>query len=214
MKYPLSVQLREGTRKVHREVENTPFVRSFFEGRLSKEVYREFLVQLFHIYTAMEDHHERHSQHEVFGKLYFPELLRKEALLQDLKYYHGNNTWEDKKPMKSTQTYVQRISDLSENWVEGLVAHHYTRYLGDLSGGQQLALVIAKSFKLPSSEGIAFYNFPDIPDYSKFKKDYRALLDVLLVDESSSGKIVDEANRAFELNKGIFEAMEEVAMKE
>jgi heme oxygenase len=187
--------------------EHTPFIRIFFAGHLSAEVYREFLVQLLHIYTAMEEHQERHRGHSVLGKIYFPTLHRREALIQDLSFYYGGNHWEAVLPHEATQTYVQRLNALSDAWVEGLVAHHYTRYLGDLSGGQVLKRIVAKTFELSSSEGLAFYEFSQITDHSQFKDEYRALLDSMPVDDTTSQKIVDEANHAFELNRGVFDSM-------
>ncbi|MDZ7289591.1 MAG: biliverdin-producing heme oxygenase [candidate division KSB1 bacterium] len=210
MVLPLSVRLREGTKEAHRLAEHTPFISNFFEGRLSKEVYREFLVQLFHIYTALEEHQERHHGHKVLGKIYFPALYRRQALLQDLNFYYGDNHWEEVPARKATQIYVQRLDALSDEWVEGLVAHHYTRYLGDLSGGQVLKRIVANTFNLSSRQGMAFYEFPQIPDYSQFKDEYRAQLDSMPVDETTCQKIVDEANHAFALNREVFETMMEV----
>lgn len=204
---PLSVRLREGTKEAHRLAEQAPFIRIFFAGQLSEEVYREFLVQLLHIYAALEEHQERHRAHSVLGKIYFPALYRREALLQDLNFYYGGDQWKELPPHQATQTYVHRISALSNEWVEGLVAHHYTRYLGDLSGGQVLKRIVAKTFKLSSSEGLAFYEFSQISDYSRFKDEYRAQLDSMPVDGTASQKIVEEANHAFDLNRKVFDSM-------
>lgn len=204
---PLSVRLREGTKESHRLAEKSLFIRKFFAGDLSRDSYREFLVQLFHIYTAMEDNHEHHSEHVVLRKIHYPTLYRQEALIRDLDFYFENNDWRDLQPHEATQTYVQRIDALSSEWVEGLIAHHYTRYLGDLSGGQALKRIVAKTFQLSSSEGIAFYEFPGIEDYAQFKKKYRAQLDSMRIDEKTIQKIVNEANRAFDLNRGVFDSL-------
>lgn len=207
MEPPLSICLREGTKESHRLAEQTPFIRRFFEGRLSVEVYRDFLIQLLHVYTALEACQQRHSGHEVFGKIYFSSLFRSEALRRDLSYYFGDHRWQEMQPTNATQTYVKRISSLSEEWVEGLVAHHYTRYLGDLSGGQALKRVVAKTYKLPSGDGLAFYDFPQIENHSQFKEGYRLALDSMPLDHHSVQEIVDEANLAFRLNRDVFDSM-------
>jgi len=45
----LSTSLREGTHDSHRLAEQTPFIRSLFQGQLSLEAYREFMLQLLHV---------------------------------------------------------------------------------------------------------------------------------------------------------------------
>lgn len=207
MELSLSVHLREGTKEAHHSAEHTPFIQEFFRGRLSLEIYREFLIQLFHIYMALEKHQERHCNHNLIKEIYFPALYRSKALVQDLNFYYGGDRWEEVPPHPATKTYVERINALSDEWVEGLVAHHYTRYIGDLSGGQILKRIVTKMFNLTSGEGVAFYEFPHIPDYSQFKDEYRAKLDSMALDAITTQKLVDEANYSFELNREVFNSM-------
>jgi heme oxygenase len=208
---PLSVLLREGTRDSHRLAENTLFIRQFFAGQLSLESYRIFLVQLRHIYSALEQTQELHKGHAAYQKVYFPSLYRTAALEEDLSFYFRDERWQEMPPYNATSDYVQRISSLSGEWVEGLVAHHYTRYLGDLSGGQVLKRIVAKTFHLDSSAGLAFYEFPQIPDHKAFKEEYRSRLDSMELEDATLQAIVQEANHAFALNRGVFEAMLEPA---
>jgi heme oxygenase len=207
MTTPLSILLREGTRDSHRLAENSPFIRDFFQRKLSLISYREFLVQLRYIYSALEESQERHRTHPVLGRVHFPSLYRTLALEKDLDFYFENEDWRALPPHPATSVYIQRITTLSEAWVEGLIAHHYTRYLGDLSGGQVLKQIVAKTFNRASGAGLAFYEFSQIPDHKVFKEKYRARLDAMPLDETTSQKIVDEANYAFELNRSIFDSM-------
>ena len=57
-----------------------------------------------------------------------------------------------------------------------LIAHAYTRYLGDLSGGQILQRLLARSLELRPSE-LSFYDFPRFSDLDALKADYRKALD-------------------------------------
>jgi len=204
---PLSVRLREGTKVSHRLAETTPFIREFFAGRLTVESYRTFLVQLRHVYAALEAHLEAQRAHPILGQFYMPELHRVAALVQDLTHYFGDDTWRALPPHPATARYVQRLDDLAEQRPGELVAHHYTRYLGDLSGGQALKRIVAKMFPDPAGAGLAFYDFPAIPDHGQFKGAYRARLDALALDEAAGQALVDEANCAFELNRGVFAGM-------
>ncbi len=211
METPLSARLRHGTQESHRLAENTPFIRDFFKGNLSLASYREFLVQLYSIYSALEKSQELHRSHRIYSLLYFPALYRTAALERDLDFFYGDAAWRDVQPLAATEEYVQRILMLSQTWVEGLVAHHYTRYLGDLSGGQVLKRVVAKTFDLPSGQGQAFYEFPHIADHKAFKEEYRARLDGLALDDNTAQEVVNEAIFAFELNRRVFYAMLEPA---
>ena len=92
---------------------------------------------------------------------------------------------------------------------ELLVAHAYTRHLGDLSGGQILMRVAKKALKLPEDgSGSSFYRFPLIPKARDFKKKYRALLDGVRMSTSSADCIVAEANLAFVMNMRVFEELD------
>jgi hypothetical protein len=90
-----------------------------------------------------------------------------------------------------------------------LVAHAYTRYLGDLSGGQVLKRVAIKAMGLPDDgAGTEFYEFHSIPNATTFKDDYRRRLDETAVDTATADRIVAEANLAFVLNMRVFEELD------
>ncbi|MCS6908494.1 MAG: biliverdin-producing heme oxygenase [Anaerolineales bacterium] len=206
---PLSVRLREGTREAHRRAESAPFMRELFSGRLPLAAYRVFLVQLYSIYSALETGAELLQPETSLRTFYLPALFRCTALERDLGFFFGDESWRKIMPLPATQAYVRRIETVAREWHLGLLAHHYTRYLGDLSGGQVVKRIVAKMYSLDSDEGLAFYNFPQIPDYTAFKDEYRARLDALPIDEVMARRIVAEANLAFELNRQVFTEMME-----
>ena len=88
-----------------------------------------------------------------------------------------------------------------------LVGHHYTRYLGDLSGGQILKNIAQNAMGLTDG-GLDFYEFPDIGDKKEFKELYRETLNKLPVDQHDVDAIITEANYAFRLNMYMFEEMQ------
>ena len=91
---------------------------------------------------------------------------------------------------------------------ELLIAHLYTRYLGDLSGGQILKGIAQRGMNLSDGEGTAFYEFEEIPDEKQFKATYRQRLDELPINETTANQIVDEANAAFGMNMKLFQELE------
>lgn len=151
---------------------------------------------------------ERLQTHPIISKIYFPQLNRTKSLEQDLTYYYGQNWRELVAPSSAAKEYVQRIREVAATQPELLIAHSYTRYIGDLSGGQILKKIAQKGMNLAEGEGTAFYEFKDIPDEKAFKVNYRAALDELPIDEATADQIVEEANATFGMNMKLFQELE------
>jgi heme oxygenase len=203
----LATMLREGTKKSHTMAENVGFVKCFLRGVVEKTSYRNLVTNLYFVYAAMEEEMERLQDHPIVSKIYFPELNRKSSLEQDLEYYYGVNWRQDIKISSAGQAYVNRIHEIANTAPDLLVAHSYTRYLGDLSGGQILQKIAQKAMNL-GDEGTAFYEFEDVADEKEFKNKYRQALNDLPVDLETAKRIVDEANDAFGMNMKLFQELE------
>jgi len=204
----LATKLREGTKKSHTMAENTGFIACFLKGTVEKNSYRKLVSNLYFVYSAMEEEMERQQSHPIVSQIYFPELNRKSALEQDLYYYYGAD-WRDQiEPSTSAEVYVARLREVSNTAPELLVAHSYTRYLGDLSGGQILKGIAQRGMNLTDGRGTNFYEFKTIADEKAFKDKYRQAMNELPVDEATVNRIVDEANDAFGLNMKMFKELE------
>lgn len=83
---------------------------------------------------------------------------------------------------------------------EFLVAHAYTRYLGDLSGGQILGRIAQRSMGLKSNEGLSFFAFPGVSSPNLFKQLYRSRMNNLELTEEQRNGVLEEAVRSFEFN--------------
>ncbi|OIP68281.1 MAG: heme oxygenase [Oscillatoriales cyanobacterium CG2_30_40_61] len=208
MSVNLATQLREGTKKSHTMAENVGFIKCFLKGTVEKTSYRKLAGNLYFVYSAMEEEMERHRNHPILSKLYFPELNRKQSLEQDLYFYHGANWKEEVQPSEATKSYVARIREISNSEPELLIAHLYTRYLGDLSGGQILKGIAQNAMNLQDGQGTQFYEFNDIPDEKAFKVNYRQQMDSVDIDQEMATRIVDEANDAFGMNMKMFNELE------
>ena len=200
-------ELKEGTKKSHSAAENTAFVKSFLRGVISKESYRTLVSDLYFVYSALEEDFRIFKNDPVLGALYLPELERVTALETDLRYYYGPIWRSIVKPSEACQRYVDRIHEVAKTEPELLIGHHYTRYLGDLSGGQILKGIAQKALNL-KDEGLSFYEFGKIDDAKIYKTKYRSILDELPLTESQQNAIITEANYAFRLNMYMFEQLE------
>jgi Heme oxygenase len=204
----LATKLREGTKKAHTMAENVGFIKCFLKGVVEKTSYRKLVSNLYFVYSAMEEEMERHQAHPILSKIYFQELNRKKSLEQDLAYYYGPNWREQVAPSSATKDYVQHIREVSASAPELLIAHSYTRYIGDLSGGQILKNIAQRGMNLSEGQGTAFYEFNEIPDEKAFKANYRNALNELPIDEATADRIVDEANATFGMNMKLFQELE------
>jgi heme oxygenase len=209
----LTIQLREGTSKAHSMAENVSFVKSFLGGIIDKTSYSHMLANLYFVYLSLEEAMEKNKDNEFLKPIYFPELNRTESLKEDLAFYYGDDWIDTLVPSESTQLYINRIKELSEKRPDLLVAHAYTRYLGDLSGGQILKKIAQRAMNLQSTKGLAFYEFNQIEDEQAFKNSYKAALDALPVTAEGSEQIVAEANVAFSLNMKMFQELEASFLK-
>ena len=198
----LALQLKEGTKVSHSAAENTKFVSSFLKGVVSRDNYKQLTANFYYVYRAMEEEIDKLDDFPLHDKL----LSRTNKLEQDLRYYYGV-MWRDKiEPSQSTKNYVKRIQVIAQQTPYLLVAHHYTRYMGDLSGGQILASITKKALNL-TTEGLKFYEF-DIPNMKEYKDKYRQTLNDLNMSEVQTSMLIDEANYAFKLNMLLFDELQ------
>ncbi|XP_035515328.1 heme oxygenase 2a [Morone saxatilis] len=208
----LSEMLAEGTKESHDRAENCQFVKDFLRGRIKKELFKRGTAALYFVYSAMEEEIEKNRDHPHIAPVYFPtELHRREALARDLEYFYGED-WENQISVTAgTKPYVDRIHEVGQTDPVLLVAHSYTRYMGDLSGGQILKKVAQRALKLPSTgEGLNFYQFEGIYSHKGFKQLYRSRINELELDNETKERIVVESNRAFGFNMMVFSELEEI----
>jgi heme oxygenase len=201
----LSRQIKEGTKTSHSAAENTKFIAQFLKGVLNREEYRKLISDFYFVYNTMEKR-IRETQDPLADTLqqWQVTLDRTAFLEEDLAYYYGP-TWRDQVvPSEACTEYCSRINEVAEKDPYLLIAHHYVRYIGDLSGGQILKGIAVKALNQANGEGLCFYDFPTIYDAKAFKTHYREVLDSLDLNEQQRTSLIAEANYAFSLNMDMF----------
>ena len=203
-----SKEIKEGTKKSHSAAETTKFVASFLKGLLDPEEYRKLLTNFWYVYDTMEQRIQESNDPLVnVLKQWNPILFRTAFLQRDLEYYYGPFWRENQIPSEACNTYCYRITEVAEKDPYLLIAHHYTRYIGDLSGGQILKGIAQKALNPPAGEGLHFYDFPRIDNAKEWKIGYRSVLDDLDLSETQRDALIEEANYAFKLNMDMFNEM-------
>ncbi|MFJ2604708.1 heme oxygenase (biliverdin-producing) [Streptomyces sp. NPDC087425] len=205
-----STVIRTASHQQHVEAETSTFMSDLLGGRLGVDAYARYTEQLWFVYEALEAGAERLASDPVAGPFIRPELFRRGALERDLAHLRGAG-WQDAvSALPATRAYAERVRECAEQWPAGYIAHHYTRYLGDLSGGQIIRDKAEKTWGFAKKgDGVRFYVFEGIDNPAAFKRGYRELLDGVLADDLEKQRIVAECKRAFSLNTGVFAALGE-----
>ncbi|MET9297416.1 biliverdin-producing heme oxygenase [Streptomyces sp. NPDC003077] len=207
---PFSTVIRTASRERHAEANGSSFIGDLLGGRLGLAAYRRYTEQLWFVYRALESDAEVLARHPVTGPFVRPELARTAELERDLAHLGGASWRAGLEPLPTTAAYVERIAACVRDWPAGYVAHHYTRYLGDLSGGQIIRGTAEKVWGFArKGDGVRFYVFEDIANPAAFKREYRGLLDALPLDDLEKQRVVDECGRAYALNTAVLRELGE-----
>jgi heme oxygenase len=200
------VQLRTGTKELHVIAERSGIMRELLRERAVSPVgYVALIASLHAIYSALEGELDRHATHLEVAPVYFPELARTARLAADLAIHRGRHPDAAAVgPAPTAVDYAAHLHLLGATDPGRLIAHCYVRYLGDLSGGQLLASIVADALGAAADEGFAFYDFSALDDVDAFKRRYRAALDSLPLSPARMEQLVDEAKHAFALHARIF----------
>ncbi|GAA4291761.1 biliverdin-producing heme oxygenase [Streptomyces venetus] len=205
-----STLIRTASREQHEEVRGSTFISDLLGHRLGVDAFARYTEQLWFVYGALESGAERLAADPVAGPFVRPELFRMAALEQDLEYLRGPDWRSGMDALPATREYARRVTECARGWPAGYVAHHYTRYLGDLSGGQIIRDTAEKTWGFPvKGDGVRFYVFERIANPAAFKRSYWELLDAVPGDELERQRVVAECKRAYALNNAVFEALGE-----
>ncbi|MEW2048925.1 biliverdin-producing heme oxygenase [Streptomyces sp. NPDC005476] len=203
-----STVIRGASHEQHVEAETSAFMSYLLGGRLGVDAYARYTEQLWFVYEALEAGAGRLASDPVAGAFVRPELFRLAALERDLAHLRGAGWRSGMSALPATEAYAARVRECAEQWPAGYVAHHYTRYLGDLSGGQFIRDRAERTWGFErKGDGVRFYVFEEIGNPAAFKRGYRELLDGVRADDLEKQRIVSECKRAFALNTAVFRAL-------
>ena len=200
---PFSQALRERTRGGHSESEGATFMDDLMTGKGSRDDYIALVAQHYFIYEALEAAAAAMQDDAVAAAFISPSLTRLPALESDLEFLLGSDWRSAIAPLPTTVRYVERIDTVAATWAGGFVAHHYTRYLGDLSGGQIIRTLMQRQFGFETN-GVGFYLFDEIAKPKEFKDTYREQLDAVAWDAEERERVIDEVLLAYRFNTEVF----------
>ncbi|MEX2504613.1 MAG: biliverdin-producing heme oxygenase [Egicoccus sp.] len=138
-----AARLRAATAEHHRQAETTPFVRDLLAGMLPLSAYALLASQHWFVYDALERVADQHTDDDLLTPFLALPVRRLPRLQDDLGHLVGRDWAERIEALPATRRYVDRLETVAAASAPAFLAHHYTRYLGDLAGGQ--AVVVAEA---------------------------------------------------------------------
>lgn len=202
-----SEELKSHTSAAHEHAEQAGFVTELLAGRMDASQVATMLLQNLVIYRALETALKANPDPrlEVIAD---PALMRVHALEKDLAVHYGDD-WEHRLASgglhvtPGAKAYADELAALGPRSATYLMAHHYVRYLGDLSGGQIISALVQRHYGL-GPEGLNFYAFDGIGKIKPYKDAYRSHLDEAAFSEVEKQEILHHAEVAFETNRQVF----------
>jgi heme oxygenase (biliverdin-producing, ferredoxin) len=203
-----SEDIRAASWALHQSAEGSHFMSDLLAGEISRERYAHYVGQLYHVYSVIEEAAKAMRNDPIAGPFVQDELTRLPAIAADLQYFFGADYDGPLDPTDGTREYCDRLREACFAWSGGFVAHHYTRYMGDLSGGQYIGKVVEKTYELENHDGARFYVFEKIADPKTFKNEYRHRLDTSPWTPEEKQRIIDEVLLAYRLNNRLLAALD------
>lgn len=183
-------EVKAATWELHGRAERGGVIAAILAGRATRFGVALLLRNLLPVYEALDG-----------SRLGIPALARVAAIQADLRALAPSG---ELTLLPEGVAYAERVL-----WVaggDGLIAHTYVRYLGDLNGGSiiQRRLVAC----LGDVAGtLTFHDYPLLEDKSAFTRLYREELD-RAVRVGSLQTVTRESMVAFEMNIALSEAVE------
>lgn len=175
---------------------------SFFKGQLPRAAYGEWLLHQWYVYSALEQVDGELREDPAVGRMYSPELHRRQALEEDLAVWIGPDWRTAASESAAAKAYAERIRVVANEFPPAYVAHQWLRYLGNVLGQEMLKRLVQNPYG-EGERGIAFYTFAEIADSKAYLGAYHARMNSIPLDDEGKDRVADEGVQAFQLNIGL-----------
>jgi heme oxygenase (biliverdin-producing, ferredoxin) len=194
-----SLRLRESTREAHDRAESQEFIQRLLDGSLHGRAVTALMRALMPVYVELERQLARFAEDPSVVLFDHRALDRAERLHADLV---AAGIGAQGTPSPAVRHYVEVI-EASAQSPQRLLAHHYTRYLGDLAGGQVISRLVQRHYDI-ASERLSYYDFSELGDTHHYRRTYRALLDLVPWSPSEQAEFIAECEVGYDANALLF----------
>lgn len=195
--------LSERTRSAHQRAESGVFITSLLAGRLDVRSLVRLLDALLPVYDELEAQLPQAAAADGTVALFDHRRLdRAPRLRADLRAFGHCASGRQR---AVTREYVEAIRASTAS-PQRLLAHHYTRYLGDLAGGQVIRRLVERHYDV-APQSLTYYDFSDLGDLVHYRRQYRALLELVPWSPTEQAEFIAECALAYDLNARLFAAL-------
>jgi heme oxygenase len=186
-----SYELRNKTKSLHEVAERIGFNLELFNGNVSKELYLKYLLQKYETYVLLEQLFKHNKELTDF---LFKELNMSEKIKKDIFQIKKDTSLSSK--LDSVDSYRNYLIRLSEENPLLLLAHSYTLYFADLSGGQIIKNLLIEKYDYPL-DILNTYEFKEIENISEFKKSYIEKIESIITKNNLEERFIEESKLSY-----------------
>lgn len=195
--------IKEQTAAAHERAESQQFIQSLLAGQLNVRSLVLLLESLVPVYEELERQLVIAADRDgVVAMFDHRRLDRAPRLRADLASF-GRRI--PSRHRVETDEYVRIVRESAAS-PQRLLAHHYTRYVGHLAGGQVIASLVRRHYGV-APESLTYYGFTDLGNLVHYRRQYRALLDLLPWSPVEQAEFITECSLAYEANARLFAAL-------
>lgn len=173
---------------------------SMLDGSLGAHGFIRYLAALVPVYDTLESAMRRSDDASV-AVFDHRALDRSVRLRADLDVLAG----PDWAASTAGIAYAEAVAGCADS-PHRLLAHHYTRYLGDMAGGQAIAALVHREYGIDRS-ALTCLDFSGLGDTHHYRKQYRTLLDLMPWTVAEQDAFVEAAASAYDLSADMFDAL-------
>ncbi len=182
--------LKKSTAPMHDSAEGSQFQSLLTRGKLPKEIYGDYLAQLYLVHKVLETELRRHS---ATAAIVSPAEFQEEFLKQDLASMQRDP--EKSQALSSTQGLLDDIRACSAECPEALLGMHYV-LLGSKHGGKFIARNVQSTYALADGTGSLYFD-PYGASFMPIWKQFKEQMNKLEIPESTVEAVCQAAGQIF-----------------
>lgn len=203
-KFSFIDRMKQETWSEHEASKDSDFAISIMSGRFGQKGFIEWQRALYPIYLKLENILKKNRKDPVLHIFDHRKLDRTDRIYSDLQKL-GVDPILNPSPLKTIAPYVAAIQNASDT-PQRLMAYHYTRYMGDMNGGQVIARAMENICGIDKS-ALSCYDFSEVGDTYHYRKQYKTLLELSPWSEEEREAFIDEAKIAYARNADLFDEL-------
>jgi heme oxygenase len=196
--------MKKETFDEHELSKDSGFATSLMSGEWDALAFIEWQNALYPVYVALEKNLVANRKDPSLHIFDHRKLDRADRIKHDLGTY-GIDPIETPSTLASVAPYVAAVEAASAS-PQRLMAYHYTRYMGDMIGGQVIARCMMKEYGM-TPDSLTCYDFSECGDIHQYRKTYKTLLELVPWTEEERREFIEEVKVAYRVNAAMFEEL-------